>query len=303
MVNFIITLLLFGSMEVVSKPLMGRVGAVEITLYRFVLGFFLLFFLLLFTKRVKELRNISLLLWIGIAFLGITNTFMSMSFLQLAVKHTTVAETVIIFSANPLLVMVFSILLKLEKFSYAKLVALFFGLAGMVIIVAPHSFDLTSGTLYALAAATTFAIYSTGSKIALKYVNPLVFNTISIFFGVVALALFTAASGARIIPPAHLWHETEALIALLYLGIFVSGVGYITFMNTIRELGVIMASFIFILKPAVAVLLATIFLAEHISIFSMMGMVLVVAGLGIIVWEKKRETTKKEALEAAAAAD
>lgn len=289
MFYFILTLLLFGSMEVVSKPLMNHVGAVEITLYRFVLCFFMLFLLFVFTNKIKELRNIPPKMWLFIAALGITNTFISMSLLQLAIKHAPVSETVIIFSANPLFVMLFSALFHLEKFSYYKLIALAIGLVGMIIVVSPHSFVLTSGTLYALGAALSFALYTIGSKRAMKNITPLVFNTISIFFGLIALTIFIALSGDRIIPPAYLWQNSGALLAMLYLGILVSGVGYISFMTAIKQLGATTASFIFILKPAVAMVLAIIFLSEQLSLSLIAGMILVISGLAIILWEKKRK--------------
>lgn len=291
MFYFILTLLLFGSMEVVSKPLMNHIGAVEITLYRFTLCFCMLFLLFILTNKSKELKKISTRMWLFIAGLGITNTFISMSLLQLAIKHAPVSETVIIFSANPLFVMLFSTLFHLEKFSYYKLTALIIGLVGMVIVVAPHSFVLTSGTLYALGAALSFALYTIGSKRAMKQVAPLVFNTISIFFGLIALTIFIALSGDRIIPPAYLWQNSSALLSMLYLGILVSGVGYISFMTAIKQLGAVTASFIFILKPAVAVVLAIIFLSEQISLSLAIGMTLVISGLGIILWEKKIKVT------------
>ena len=246
MVYFILTLLFFASMEVVSKPLMSFINPVTLTFYRFLIGVFVLFLFLVIKKRVKELFIKDTKLLISLGLLGFLNTFFAMSMLQLAVKYGNASTAAVIFSSNPIFVFFLLIILKKEIFSTKKLFGIILGISGVILIVGSKGLKIQVGTIFALLAAVSFAFYTILNKEVLKKMKPLPMNIISFSFGIIAMFLYIIFSHQTLKIPNELIFNIKNLISILYLGIFISAVGYITFINTIKTFSPLIASVIFI---------------------------------------------------------
>ncbi len=279
--SFIITLLLFASVEVASKPLMGFVDPLVLTFWRFACGILILGTVMLIKRRKVNLSPGKILV---MALMGILNTFMSMSFLQLAVKHDSAARAATVFCSNPVFVLIFAAVLGWEKFSKRKGFGLFLAVAGLVLVTGLHTMTIDTGTLYALAASITFALYILLGKKASLNCDPVTVNVISFAFGLAALAIWLTVSGISL-SPAPL--KTE-LPSFLFLGIGVSGLGYVTFHTSIRKLGAGNASIIFLLKPAVTTVLAIILIGETVSLNFVIGLLLAGAGSYLVASKKSR---------------
>ncbi len=271
LLSFIVTLLLFASMEVVSKPLMGSVDPLVLTLWRFICGILVLGCLLAFQRKKVRLGHSSVIM---LAVMGILNTFLSMSLLQLAVKNTSAARAATVFCSNPVFVVLFASLLKWETLTRKRVLGLLLGVAGLIIVTGMHTLTIDTGTIYALLASISFALYILVSRKASLKIDPVTVNVVSFGFGIAALAVYLLIKGVDV-SPAPLFKE---LPSFLLLGIGVSGLGYITFIRTIRRIGAGNASTIFLLKPAVATVLAILILGETITF--QFGTGLVLTGLG-----------------------
>ncbi|PIE51203.1 hypothetical protein CSA37_13120 [Candidatus Fermentibacteria bacterium] len=274
--SFLITLLLFASVEVASKPLMGSVDPLVLTLWRFIFGLLILVPVMLARRRRGKIKPSSMLL---MAAMGVMNTFLSMSFLQLAVKHTSAARAAAIFCSNPLFVLLIASVIGWEKLGRKRLLGLILGLSGLFIVTDFYSFSLNRGTVYALLASVTFALYILVSRKASLSIDPVTVNVVSFSFGLAALGIYLAIRGIDM-NPAPLFAE---LPSLLYLGMGVSGIAYIAFLRTIKEMGAGNASTIFLLKPAVATVLAIIFLGEAITVTFVSGLVVIGTGSWMII--------------------
>lgn len=73
----------------------------------------------------------------------------------------------------------------------------------------------------------------------------------------------------------------EALFRVLYAGVFLSGIAYITYMEALKILTASKGAMVFFLKPVIASLLAVIFLGESLSFKTAAGMLLVLSGIFI----------------------
>ncbi len=279
--SFLITLLLFASVEVASKPLMGTVDPLVLTFWRFVCGILVLGIVMLFKRRKVNLSAGNILV---LALMGILNTFMSMSFLQLAVKHDSAARAATVFCSNPVFVLIFAAILGWEKFSRKRGLGLILAISGLVLVTGLHTLTIDTGTLYALAASITFAIYILLGRKASLNCDPVTVNVISFAFGLAALAIWLTVSGVSL-SPAPLKSEIPSF---LFLGIGVSGLGYVTFHTAIRKLGAGNASVIFLLKPAVATVLAIVFIGETVSLHFVIGLFLAGAGSYLVASKKSR---------------
>lgn len=276
-------------MEVVSRPLMQIFDPFTLTFYRFVVGFIFLFLMLLIRGEKKDLFSLTLKTILVLALLGFLNTFFSMSMLQLAVKHANAATAAVIFCSNPLFVFLFSVLSRQESFHQVKAAGLAAGIGGIAFVSGGGGMVLGGGVLYALSASISFALYTVLNKRVLKGVKPLTVNVVSFFFGLIFTAIYMSFAGIGAALPQSLFSDVSALFSFIYLGVVISGIGYITFINTIKDLGPVAASIIFLLKPVIATFLAVIFLGEQLHGLFFPGIVLIAAGSGLIVVIRRRE--------------
>lgn len=286
MIFFFLTLLIFASMEVVSKPLMGHFDPFVLTFWRFLLGF--LFFLLYpgVKNRISEIIKFKKIEWISVFILGILNAFLAMGILQVGVKLSSAATAATVFCSNPIFVFIFAYMLGMEKFSYKKLLGLMLGVLSIGIIMSEKGFVIKEGVVYALFAAVLFAIYTVLSKKTVSKINPFTVNLASFFFGIIANLIFILIYNRDFFPEGQFFSDPWNSASFLYLGLIVTGVGYITFFETIKRLSALSASLIFLFKPSVAFILASIFLGETLSINFFAGMVSLVLATFLIKTDK-----------------
>lgn len=284
--SYATTLLLFGAMEVVSKPLMGSVDPLVLTFWRFVCGLLVLSAAMLLRGRRLRLGGRQLAM---LATMGLLNTFASMSLLQLAVRHTNASRAATIFCSNPVLVVALAALLGWERWSIRKAVGLVLGVAGLVLVTGAHRLVVDSGSVYALLAAAAFACYMLVGRRASLSIDPITVNVVSFAFGLAALGGLLLLRGEPMGPGRLL--ARPWLFA--FLGVGVSGLGYITFITAIRRMGAGRASTIFLLKPAVSVALAITLIGEEVSLHFLAGLLLAGGGSWLVARRGRRRPARQ----------
>ncbi len=283
MLSFFVTLLLFSSMEVASKPLMGTVDPFQLTFHRFCIGFLFLLVVLVVQGKLRELFVIARRDLISLSLLGVLNTFLAMSLLQLAVREGNAATAATIVSTNPLFVYLFALVTREESFSWRRIVGIVIGLGGIALTMVGCDFCLNIGAFYALGAAILFAIYTLFNKPIGQRVPPIPANVVSFLAGLVVSAIFLLVSGTGLLPPHAVFASMSLLFPFFYVGVAVTGIGYFTFLSTVKDLGPFAASVMFLLKPLLATGLALVFLGEELSPLFLPGLVLVTGGSALIL--------------------
>ena len=242
----LITAILFVTLEPVSKLIANDVTPYAITFWRFLIGSFILLPpAIIKIKKQKihiTLKDIGLMTLLGILFICI-----SMVTLQVAVKQADAPSLIaIIFSSNSVFTIIFAVLLvKEEKLNLNKTIALILGVAGVLFCA-----DFSSGTnlgsvALAVFAALSFSLYTALSQ---KYMKKLggIIQTAGVFLSGSIILLIVLLIGGVDVSPSF---ETNNLLILLYLGLFVTGVGYASYFLAIEKGGAIMASLAFFIKP------------------------------------------------------
>ncbi len=241
----LITALLFVTLEPVSKLIANDVSAYAITFWRFMIGS--LFLIPPAAKKVKtDKLKISAKDIAVAAVLGILFVCVSMISLQYAVKITdNPSLTAIIFSTNSIFTILFASIILRERLSKYKALALVFGIIGVALCI-----DYRSGTgnitsvLLSVFAAMSFSLYTVFSK---KYMQKTgVVQTCLVFiFGSIILFAFLIIGGFDIVPSLNM----KNILILLYLGVFVTGMGYVCYFKAIEKNGTIMGALAFFIKP------------------------------------------------------
>jgi drug/metabolite transporter (DMT)-like permease len=105
--------------------------------------------------------------------------------------------------------------------------------------------------------------------------------------------------GSLLYVPILLWNNIPlfyipqgTFLKILYLGVFLSGVAYITYMEALKILTASKGAMVFFLKPVIASMLAVVFLGESLSFKTVAGTLLVLAGVFINFFKINFKTGK-----------
>lgn len=290
MLYFFLTLFFFSTLEIASKPLMGLLDPFFLTLIRFSIGLITILFFMFLSGQGKSFFKLTRKQIITLGLLGVLNVFFSMSMLQLAVKTSSASTAAVVFCSNPLFVLMFSIFNGEAKASIKNIVPILLGIAGVVFVKVDNGLNLDHGVIYALLASVSFAFYTVLNKKILKKTNPMTTNAVSFLFGVIALFLFILLSGR--INNDSITNiknfDLGSILTILYLGVFVSGLGYFTFFKTLQKYSAVSSSYIFLLKPSIATILAIILLGERVGLNFWVGMLMIVSG-GIMILRTRKK--------------
>ncbi|MBP7462378.1 MAG: EamA family transporter [Candidatus Delongbacteria bacterium] len=261
MLDFMMTLLIFSSMEVCSKPLMHHIDPGVLTFWRFLIGFIIVLAVTFYKKKIRGIVQLNAKQWITLASIGVIGNFFAMTMLQKAVELGSAATVALIFCSNPIFVFFVQFILKEEKLTIKPLAGMSIAVIGIGMIL----FDklaIDGSIHFALLASGTFALSTLMNKRVSKTVEPLIMNLVSFFFGLLFLAGYLIFTGFDLQVPSEVISNPVFFTLFLYLGIVVNGIGYITFMRTIKRFTPVSSSVIFLIKPAIASLFSVVILSE-----------------------------------------
>ena len=208
-----------------------------------------------------------------------------------ALEHTQALNTLLLQSAAPLFVAVWSLLLLGIRLTLAQAGGLAVSLTGVLVILLQG--DLTTlkniefniGDIIFVAALLIFGLYST-----LTFKRPQI-HPLS-FVG------FTFGCGAAALIPLLIWElmtrplmqfDTANLLTLFYVAVFPSTLAYLCFNRGVHLIGANRAAAFFHVIPMFGAAMAIVFLGEHPRLFHVIGFALVFSG--VIVASRKPATT------------
>jgi drug/metabolite transporter (DMT)-like permease len=286
----LISATLFSTMEVVLKVAGNQLDAFQLTFIRFLIGgTFLLPFALLEIKKygtVITKKDILHMLAMGVVCICI-----SMVFFQLGVENSKASTAAVIFCINPMFTMLFVHFMTEEKLNRIKVIALGFGLLGIVFMINPLHLEAGNtflGFAYTILAALTFGLYSAMGRTSIRRLRGITQTSISFLLGSVVM-----------IPVLLIMHKpiiagvtTDNIWMVLYIGIMITGLGYLFYFLAMEVSDAATASIVFFVKPALAPVIAVIALSEVVGVNGLIGIILIFVGSYINLREQR--TKKKE---------
>lgn len=241
----VMTAILFVTLEPVSKLIANDVNPYAITFWRFIVGSVILLPAAL-VKIKKDKIHIGIKDLLIMAGLGVLVICISMIVLQVGVKKADSPSLIaIIFSANSIFTIVFARIILKDKLTKNKIIALCFGILGVLACA-----DFSSGTnlisvVYAVAAALSFSLYTVLTQKYMKKFGGIVQTSLVFLTGSAVLLVVLLFAGVDITPV----FTPNILLTIFYLGLFVTGLGYLCYFKAIEKGGAIMASLAFFVKP------------------------------------------------------
>lgn len=285
--------LFFSSMEISLKLVAAEFNPIQLNFLRFVIGAVILWPLArrVMTERGQKFQRSHIPFFIWSGFLCVV---VSMTFFQLAILYAPASTVAILFSCNAVFVIPLAHLFLNEKMSWLSLTSLVVSVIGMLCIVDIQHLHNIPGVSLSLLSALSFAIYGIVGQLGHRKYGytglPLTFY--SFVAGCIEMALLMAIthisgvaswlSGEGLtnfvaVPFVQgiTWHS---LILLLYLGIFVTGLGYSFYFLAMEQTSAATASIVFFVKPALAPILAMIILSEAITENTILGILFILVG-------------------------
>lgn len=241
----LLTAVVFTTLEPVSKLIASQINPFTITFIRFFIGGAML---LPFSMAKIKRNNIKLDKkdYLHMTLLGVLCICISMALLQYAVlKADSPALIAIIFSSNSVFTILFSAVILKDRITLTKSFAIILCIAGVLICTDFSSQSNIYSVVLAVLSALTFSLYTVLSKKFMKKVSGIIQTGYSFFIGSVILLIFLLIMRIEVISSVSIHNVTH----LLYLGIFVTGIGYWSYFRAMEKTSAMAASLVFFIKP------------------------------------------------------
>jgi drug/metabolite transporter (DMT)-like permease len=274
-----ITALCWAGNAIVGRLAAGHIPPVTLAFLRWFLAF-----LLLLPFAWKHLvhdwpsirSRLPLMVVISVIGIGAFNTLQ-----YWALEYTEALNTLLLQSAGPLLVAVWSLVLLGVRLTLPQAIGVLVSLAGVLVILLHgdvtrlSAISFNKGDLIFTVALIFFALYS-----VLTLKRPPMHG--------LSFAAFTFGGGAVSLIPFLIWElfarpamalNGPNLLSVLYVAVFPSLVAYMCFNRGVHLIGANRAAPFFHVVPVFGSVMAIVFLGEQPQLFHLVGFALVLAGV------------------------
>ena len=198
-----------------------------------------------------------------------------------ALEHTQAMNTLLLQSAGPLFVAVWSLILLGVRLTLAQAGGIALSLIGVLVILlhgdltALTSIEFNKGDIIFTVALAIFGLYS-----VLSLKRPQIHG--------LSFVGFTFGCGAVCLVPLWIWElftrpvmqlDAANLLSLFYVAVFPSTLAYLCFNRGVQLIGANRAAPFFHVVPVFGSAMAIVFLGEHPQLFHIIGFALVLTGV------------------------
>ena len=271
-ISLILSMFIFGTIGIFRKHVPLSSGLLAIS--RGYIGALFLIFLIVVIKKnkisFKAIKSNFFLLCLSGIFIGINWILLFESY-----QYTSVATATLCYYMAPVFVIVASPFLFKEKITLKKAICVIVALVGMVLVSGIIETGFTGigelkGILLGLGAAAFYAAVIVLNK---KIKNVPIYDKTTV----------QLASAATVLVPYSILVEDNSaveitpivIIMLLVVGVVHTGFTYALYFGTIEKLNTQTVALFSYIDPIVAIILSAVILSEKMSIFGVIGAVLI----------------------------
>jgi drug/metabolite transporter (DMT)-like permease len=228
---------------------------------------------------------------VGIAVAGVFLVAGNAVFLFLGQQYTTGGVAAVVYSLSPVLTAGFAALL-LDDVGLTPLdaVGVAVGIAGVALVARPDTTALAAGSalgeLLVFAAVVSVALGSVLVQRADGTCSPLALTAWSMLVGAVVTHLVSIGLGE----PFDVTGGPDALVALVFLGVAASALGYGIYFTLLSRLGSLQINLVSYVVPVVAAITGWLVIGERLPPAALAGFVVVFAGFLLV----KRRAVRAE---------
>lgn len=277
--------ILISTLGFALYPIFGKVvfsgGAslATVLFMRFLFGALIFWGLTIWREGLPRLTKSNLLtLWLlgGIGYAGQAGLYLS------AVNLIPASMAALLLYIYPTLVTVVALASNQEKLSIFKISGLLFSILGLILVLGLSSKGLNGfGVLFAVGAATVYAVYIMVSNRVLESVSPLLSSAVISSAACITYGLSGFVQGFTWDISVTTW------LGILGIAVFSTVIAILSFFWGLKKVGPTTASIVSTLEPVITVGLAVMFLGERLTPVQALGAVCVILGAILAAWPRR----------------
>lgn len=279
-IKLLLTAVFWGGTFIAGRVVAGHMGPYSAAFLRFLVAGTVLTGLVCRNGagalRIRRAQLLPLLL------LGLTGVFAYNACFFKGLKLLQAGRASLIIATNPVFISLLSSVIFKEPLTRFGIVGIMISVAGAVVVITRG--DMGSvlaggvglGEAYIFGCVLSWVAYSLIGKVALKSLTPLVAVTYSAVFGAGFLLMPALAEG---LPGELAGFSAWDWVAIGYLGVFGTVLGFVWYYEGIRAIGPSRASLFINFVPISAVILAFLILGEPITLSLVVGTIMVTSGV------------------------
>lgn len=264
-----------------------NMGVYDIITARMLFAFIAGIIHIIYTKGIKELKislgSLKTAALMGIVAQGLVNVF-----LFLSIEKSGVIVATLLMSLGPVFTLIFSRILYKEKLNKGKINALILTAIGTIILVTNGSlinleFNFL-GVIYGLLSGICFGLYPIISKSISGNNNP---NVVMIYSFIIVVIMLLPFLNVRNFTTYHKL-TANFLISVLF-AIVPTLLCHLLFIKSLNYISATKAGIITLLQIPAATMFGIMFLNEQISIWKIIGIILIIIGILLIKMQDKEK--------------
>lgn len=277
--KLVLVAIMWGGTFIATKMASHVFGSFTGASFRYAVALLFMVPMLLF-KDVKAFK-LTRKQFFHLALLGFTGIFAYSFFFFTGLRMVKASHGALIVALNPVLVMLISAIIGKERIAGIKIIGLMISLIGTALVISRGDImDLftmfTWGDALMLGCPVSWAFYTYFAKDALKFSTPLQASTWAIITGMMFILFFVPFE------PFPIQVDWKVWLAIVYLGICGSVLGFVWYYEGIKAIGPVKTSAFNNLIPIFAMLLSVILLGETIHAYMIYGSAMVIGGVFLI---------------------
>ncbi len=270
----------WGSSFIATKFALAEVTPPQLILIRMIIAITLLTSIAIYTKRDFSIKFKSHS-WIFL--LALVAVFHLMIQIY-GLKFTSASNTGWIVGMAPVFIAILGFFFMKESITLIKAAGIIVAFFGLLLLISHGDFSKidflkNKGDFLVLGSAFTWGVYSIiNKKVSLQY-SPLM----TILYLFIAMAIIISPivlSGDFVNTIFHI--SSNVWIAILFLGIFCSGVSYVLWAQALKEMEAAKAGAFLYFEPFVTVIAAWIFLNESITFLMILSGIIITVGVLLV---------------------
>ena len=276
----LLAMVFWGTSFIATKVALEELTPLMIIFFRLVFAISLLTIFALYTKRDFSLKLRSHLWIVLLALIASFHLWIQVTGLQ----YTTAVNTGWIIGTAPVFIAIFGSIFFKEKLTVLKISGILIAFAGLLTLISKGdisslSFISHKGDFLILASSFTWSVYSMVNK------------KITINYSPVMTILFLFIMMAIIVGPFTINNQYFSAVsqmsfkvwaAVLFLGIFCSGISYVLWAKSLSEMEATKTGAFLYFEPFVTVISAWLFLNEKITVLIILSGLIIMLGVYLV---------------------
>ncbi|CAN5334605.1 EamA family transporter [soil metagenome] len=233
----------------------------------------------------------------GLLGLGLSSFWLSYGIVYWAEQYLTSGLTAVLFATLPLFTLLFAHgLIPAERITLRSAAGVVVGFLGVVVVFQSdlrlaHPMAPTAAAAVLLSPLAS-ALGAVGIKRWAIHIHPYHLTILPMTYG--AIGLFATSLFLEDAAAAE-W-SAAAIGSVLYLAIFGSVVAFVVYYTLLRQVAVTTLNLMSYVFPIVAVILGYLILGERLGPFALAGAALILIGIALATWRRRRPGVREEPL-------